>query len=229
MVFIFLTLLLLTFTLAPLSRSEIWWIRGWDFPRLQLFTAMVILIVIEFFVLDLTIVRNLTLIGLGVLGALYLRWWILPYTKFYKKEVKQTVKADAKRSIRIMVANVLITNKDSSKLLELVQEKKPDIMVTLESNQWWQEKLDTLEQEYHNTIKCPLENAYGMHVYSKFELLETEIRFLIEKDVPSMKAKVKLPSGELVQIYFLHPAPPAPLKMKHPKNAMPNCCSLPMR
>lgn len=210
MAFIILTLLLLTFTLAPLSRSEIWWIRGWDFPRMQLFVAMVTLVVIEFIIWDLSITRNLIIIGLGLLGALYLGWWILPYTRFYKKEVKEALKLDPTNKIKIMVANVLITNRNVEKLLALIDENDPDIMVTLETDIWWQKKLDVLEDEYPFTIKCPLENTYGMHVYSKYVLLDPKISFLIEDDVPSMSARVVLPSGEKVLIYFLHPAPPSP-------------------
>lgn len=210
MAFTVLTLMLLTFTLAPLSRSEIWWIRGWDFPRMQLFVAMVVLVIVEFIFWDLSITRNLIIVAMGVLGALYLGWWILPYTRFYKKEVKEALKRNPQNKIKIMVANVLITNRNAEKLLALIDENDPDIMVTLETDIWWQKKLDVLEEEYPFTIKCPLENTYGMHVYSKYMLLDPKISFLIEDDVPSMSARVVLPSGEKVLIYFLHPAPPSP-------------------
>lgn len=210
MAFTVLTLMLLTFTLAPLSRSEIWWIRGWDFPRMQLFVAMVVLVIVEFIFWDLSITRNLIIVAMGVLGALYLGWWILPYTRFYKKEVKEALKRNPQNKIKIMVANVLITNRNAEKLLALIDENDPDIMVTLETDIWWQKKLDVLEEEYPFTIKCPLENTYGMHVYSKYMLLDPKISFLIEDDVPSMSARVVLPLGEKVLIYFLHPAPPSP-------------------
>ncbi|HET6559556.1 MAG TPA: endonuclease/exonuclease/phosphatase family protein [Prolixibacteraceae bacterium] len=210
MAFIVITLVLLTFTLAPLSRSGIWWIRGWDFPRMQLFVAMVVLVIVEFIFWDLSITHNLIIVCLGVVGALYLGWWILPYTRFYKKEVKEALELDPQNKIRIMVANVLITNKNADKLLALIDENDPDIMVTLETDVWWQKKLDVLEEEYPFTIKCPLENTYGMHVYSKYMLLDSKISFLIEADVPSMSARAELPSGEKILIYFLHPAPPSP-------------------
>ena len=210
MLFLFLTMLLLLFTLAPLSRSEIWWIRGWDFPRMQLFIATVVLVAIEFIIWDLSDTRHLVIIGLGVFGALYLGWWILPYTQFYKKEVEQALEINPNNRIRIMVANVLITNTNTDKLLALVNENDPDIVVTLETNNWWEKKLEVLEDEYPYNIKFPLENTYGMHVFSRYVLLDTKISFLIEADVPSMSAKVELPSGEKVQVYFLHPAPPSP-------------------
>lgn len=210
MSYLVLTIFFLILTLAPLSRSEKWWIRGWDFPRLQLFIAMLVLVTIEFFYLDLSVTRNLLTIGLGLSGAVFLGWWILPYTILYKKEVKKALEINADNRIRIMVANVLMTNKRADKLLALINENDPDVMVTLETNIWWQKQLDVLEEKYPFTIKCPLENCYGMHVYSKYVLIEPEVHFLIEKDIPSMRAKVVLPSGKQVRIYFLHPAPPSP-------------------
>lgn len=210
MLFSFLTLLLLTFTLAPLSRSEVWWIRGWDFPRMQLFTATVVLVAIELIMWDLSDTRHLVIIALGVSGALYLGWWILPYTRFYKKEVKQALEINPKNRIRIMVANVLITNRNADKLLSMVDENDPDILVTLETDSWWEQQLSVLEPEYPHTIKCPLNNTYGMHVFSRYVLIDPKISFLIEADVPSMSARVELPSGEKVKVYFLHPSPPSP-------------------
>ena len=177
---------------------------------MQLFTATVVLVTIEFIIWDLSETRHLVIIGLGVFGALYLGWWILPYTRFYKKEVEQALEINVNNRIRIMVANVLITNKNTDKLLALVNENDPDIVVTLETDNWWEKKLEVLEDEYPYTIKCPLENTYGMHVFSRYVLRDTKISFLIEADVPSMSAKVELPSGEKVQVYFLHPAPPSP-------------------
>lgn len=210
MMYMVLTIFFLILTLAPLSRSEIWWIRGWDFPRLQLFIVMLILVIVECIYLDLSLTRNKIIVGLGLSGAVYLGWWILPYTVFYKKEVRKALEINADNCIKIMVANVLITNKRADKLLELIKENDPDVMGTLETNLWWQKQLDVLEEKYPFTIKCPLENSYGMHVYSRYMLLEPRISFLIEKDVPSMNAKVVLPSGKMVNIYFLHPAPPSP-------------------
>ena len=44
-----------------------------------------------------------------------------------------------------MTANVLASNRNSSALIKLVHENEPDILVSLESDKWWQSKLDTLE------------------------------------------------------------------------------------
>ncbi|MGO1691591.1 MAG: endonuclease/exonuclease/phosphatase family protein [Marinobacter sp.] len=60
------------------------------------------------------------------------------------------------------------------------------------------------------TIKCPLDNLYGMHVFSRLPLHEAKVRYLVEEKVPSMHAMIELRSGEKVRIHFVHPAPPSP-------------------
>jgi endonuclease/exonuclease/phosphatase (EEP) superfamily protein YafD len=60
------------------------------------------------------------------------------------------------------------------------------------------------------SIKCPLDNLYGMHVYSRLPLGEKEICFLVEKDIPSIHASIELRTGDKVRAHFLHPAPPSP-------------------
>ncbi|HBD10987.1 MAG TPA: endonuclease, partial [Porticoccaceae bacterium] len=105
---------------------------------------------------------------------------------------------------------VLMTNRRAGELIDLIIEYRPDIFVTLESDHWWQQQLDTLQTTYPYSVKCPLDNLYGMHVYSKLELLEPQVEFLIEKDVPSMTCKIPLRDQDTVRMHFLHPAPPSP-------------------
>ena len=105
---------------------------------------------------------------------------------------------------------MLGTNRHADSLLALVKAHQPDILVTLESNMWWQAQLAVLETEYRYTIQCPLENLYGMHVYSRLPLSDTHISYLVEEEVPSIHCLVTLEGGMQVRAHFLHPAPPSP-------------------
>lgn len=109
-----------------------------------------------------------------------------------------------------MTANVLTPNRNAEALIELVCKNAPDILVTMESDAWWEARLDTLEPDYPYTVKCPLDNLYGMHVYSKLPLTDKHIEYLVEPDKPSMHTLVSLPSGHKIRTHFLHPAPPSP-------------------
>ncbi len=205
-----LTLLLFLLTVLPLSRSEVWWVRGLDFPRLQLASLAAALFVLHLIYLVQPRPLGLALLLVTGLSLLYQLWWIVPYTRLHRREVNAATTTDPANAISILTANVLTTNRRADLLLELVREELPDILVTLESDQWWQDQLDTLQADYPHSIKCPLDNLYGMHVYSRLALHDTSTEFLVEDDVPSMHAEVELRSGKTVRVHFLHPAPPSP-------------------
>ena len=212
MLFIFALLngLLLLATFITLWRYEAWWVRGWDFPRLQVAVVAASVLLLQVVLLDFSASGSLVLVGLTVLCLVYQLWWIAAYTPFFPVEVKLAPGDDANNTISIMTANVLTTNKNAAGLLREVHQWRPDILVTLETNAWWQQQLDVLGADYPYTIKCPLENLYGMHVYSRLPLEDPAIQFLIEPTIPSMHALAILPSGQQVRVHFLHPAPPSP-------------------
>jgi endonuclease/exonuclease/phosphatase (EEP) superfamily protein YafD len=209
-IFATLVALILLTTLLPLSRYAGWWIRDMDFPRLQIAVAALAVLVAQLLFLDLSEFSSQALIVVTAACVLYQAWWIIPYTKVYPNEVKKSVHRGTADRIRVMTANVLTPNHNSDALIALIREHKPDIFVTLESDLWWQERLDVLEDEYRFSMKCPLENLYGMHVYSKLPLEDCATQFLVEPGVPSMHAAVVLPSQQRVRMHFLHPAPPSP-------------------
>lgn len=208
--FLITTVILLILTILPLSRYEAWWVRGLDFPRLQLFLALLFTLVLELLLLDLSSWQTWGLIVVVLVCLGYQAWWIVPYTRIFPLEVNAANNSDSKGRIKIITANVLMTNRNAQALIALIRECRPDILVTLESDIWWQTQLDVLEIDYPYTIKCPLDNLYGMHVYSRFPMMNTQIEYLVEPDKPSMHALVLLPSGHKVRIHFLHPAPPSP-------------------
>lgn len=204
------TVVLVALTLMPIWRKEAWWVRAVEFPRLQLLVIALILLLLDSVLLDLSQPPTWVLLVLTLLCFIYQACWIVPYTRLFPVEVRSASAEDRQRMIRIMTANVLTPNRNTEALIELVHENAPDILVTLESNAWWQEKLDTLEPLYPHTIKCPLDNLYGMHVYSKFPLTDSRIEYLVEPDKPSMHTLVRMPSGLKIRVHFLHPAPPSP-------------------
>ncbi|MFC5462967.1 endonuclease/exonuclease/phosphatase family protein [Massilia niabensis] len=205
-----LVALLVVATLLPLSKHTEWWVRDLDFPRLQIAVLALLVLIAEPFLLDLSDLTSDVLVALTAACLLYQAWWIFPYLRIYPNEVKSAVISEATERIRILTANVLTPNKNIDGLIALIREHRPDVFVTLETDARWQERLDTLEEEYQYSMKCPLDNLYGMHVYSRLPLEDSAIQFLVEDDIPSMHALVVLPSGRKVRMHFLHPAPPSP-------------------
>jgi endonuclease/exonuclease/phosphatase (EEP) superfamily protein YafD len=208
--FVTLVALIVIATLLPLLRCSGWWIRDFDFPRLQLAILSLAVLAGQFLFLDWQGPTFQALVFANVACLAYQAWWIIPYTKLFPHEVKVSVVSESHRQFRILTANVLMPNRNTDGLIALIRKHDPDIFVTLETNAWWQERLDVLESDYPYAIKCPLENLYGMHVYSRVPLEDGAIQFLVEDDIPSIHALAVLPSGQKVRMHFLHPTPPSP-------------------
>lgn len=209
------TVILVLFTFLPVWQHPHWLIRALDFPRFQIAVLASTLFVIQCLVFQWDDVLSLVSLALSGSCVLWQLWWILPYTRLWPQEVKTASSKDESLTLTFLTSNVLATNKNSDALIELVKHHRPDVLVTLESNHWWQSQLQPLEQDMPFTMKCPLENLYGMHVYSRLPLTDKSIAFLVEDDVPSMHANLTLESGDVMRVHFVHPAPPSPTENTH--------------
>lgn len=193
-----------------LLKYEYWWIRVFDYPKLQMIAFMLLALL------------------LFVLGAVYWPWWALlyvgfllitifyqsykvwPYTRLAKFQVLQATKKDRDNHLSMVHCNVLMTNRDSESCIREITRYKPDLILAVEANKWWQSALKPLEVDYPYLAHMPLDNTYGMLLYSKLKLDNTDFNFLIEDDVPSLNPIITLRSGVKVKGYFIHPKPPVP-------------------
>lgn len=205
-----LTALTVLATLLSRCKFTVWWVRVFDFPRLQFALALALLLIAQLWLLDWGDASTWVMLITTLACLTYQAWWILPYSPLVKPKVKTSQKCALEQRLALMTANVLTPNRNSEKLVQLVKQNKPDILVALETDQWWQTQLDALEDQYPYTLKCPLDNLYGMSVFSQLPLHDSQIEYLVEDDKPSMHACVELRNGRRVRIHFLHPAPPSP-------------------
>lgn len=196
-------------TLLPLVRSRLWWVRAGDFPRQQI-----------------VILGGLAAVGLLALWSRLQGWdtallvalaaamaWqlamILPYTRLWPRQGLAGRGHDA-RSVRLVVVNVLMTNRKIDGLADSLAESRPDIVLALETDRWWTERLGELLPEHTHRLLHPLDNTYGMALFSRLELTRAELRFLLDSEIPSIRARVRLRSGEEVGLIGVHPEPPSP-------------------
>lgn len=195
-------------TLLPLLPKDNWWIRGFDFPRLQIATIIAVTLTgYPFFGFDFA---SADIVFLSILfGCLiYQCYMILPYTFLIQKQVIDSDNPKDQSSLSIVCTNVLMTNRRSSKLINILRAADPDIILALETDEWWLDELKEFEETYPYVVKEPLDNLYGMALYSKLELIDPQIKFLVQDDVPSIHGQIKLPSGDIMNLYCLHPRPP---------------------
>ncbi|WP_411705768.1 endonuclease/exonuclease/phosphatase family protein [Edaphovirga cremea] len=207
--FVILTVIMTILTLLPFWRNQAWWVRVWDFPRLQMATLSLLFFLTEMALMPFGGPAAQIVIVLSMACAIYHALWILPYTRLYPKQVRAS-RLNNLPTLKIVTANVLMTNQQSDKLLALVEQHQPDILVTLETDLWWQAQLNVLENDYQHTLKCPQDNLYGMHVYSRLPMQDPLIQCVVAEGIPSMHFRVTLDSGDEVVLHCLHPMPPSP-------------------
>ncbi len=209
--FLLLVFIAVMATVLPLFGYKQWYFRIFDYPRLQtLFIAMAALAWFVWRYFERTTKGYLIISTLvAIIGVQAYK--AFPYTPLATKQVKWTEKdASDTTFISLFISNVLITNTAYEKLVRKINTYNPDLIITTETNKKWESELSALEKEYPYTVKVPLENTYGMHLYSKLPLAQTSVRFLISDDIPSIRTRVKLRSGKWIHLFLLHPRPPVP-------------------
>ena len=197
-------------TLLPLTDLDDWWVRVFDFPRLQ------ITFVLAFALLAYALTRDgsskweymfMALLS-GCLA--YQAYRMYPYTRLSRRQVQRSRHSDSNSAFSLLFSNVLMTNRDAGALLRLIERYDPDIVLTVECDTWWQEQLAGLERSHPFTVLQPQDNTYGMLLYSRLELRNAAVRFLVQDDVPSIHACLRLRSGQEVEVRCMHPRPPVP-------------------
>lgn len=197
-------------TIFPFIPVDHWSIRVFDFPHLQL--TLITMIALLTYFLRFEIRKPWDYVFVVILTACFLfqSLKIYPYTAFADYEVLEGV-GEAENSIKIYTANVLQDNHDYKALISDAQNFNADLMVFTETDRKWVEALDRgFANNYKYSLKVPLDNTYGMLLFSKFELHDEKVVYLVEDTIPSMQARIVLAFKDTIQLFAIHPAPPTP-------------------
>ena len=201
-------------TALPLVRANAWWIRWFDFPRLQITLIAAATLALFLALWERSSAWQGGFVALLAAAVAYQAYMMFPYTVLARRQVEPARTRDAAGRIALLFANVLMTNRNAAALLEMIREEQPDLVLAVEADAWWQRELDALAQSHPHVVRQPQDNTYGMLLYSRLELVEPQVKFLVQRDVPSIHASVRLRSGTLVELRCVHPRPPAPQEAK---------------
>ncbi len=198
-------------TLLPLIAIDYWWIRVFDFPHVQLTGLTLAAFIAYFMTFDLKNYKDYLFITIVGACFLFQAYKVFPYTPLASYEIADSTPTDERNDFNIYSANVFQDNKEYDPLLKEIKSYDPDIILLMETNQEWKNAVHgTLSPDYPYQLLQPLDNTYGLLFYSRLPLSESKIRFLVDKEIPSIETRVTLRNGEKIQLYAIHPTPPMP-------------------
>jgi len=205
-------ILIIVATILPLSRSHRWWVRICDFPRFQVAVIAMGLLVLLLLTRWPFGILDFILFTAVALSAMWQVSWVWRYVPGAPLEVESRCTAvGAPERIALLTTNVLQKSRDSGALLKIIGEADPDLVLAVETDEWWCSRLtEGLRARYRHRLLYPLSNGYGIAAFSRLELTDPSIRFLVDDAIPSLKTGIRLRSGAVIDLYGLHPQPPAP-------------------
>ncbi|HET7412606.1 MAG TPA: endonuclease/exonuclease/phosphatase family protein [Pararhizobium sp.] len=204
-----LTGILLAATLLSFLKVAHGFVRSFSFPRIQMLVLAIALVPF-----------TLLLVGGGWLWTLLLAQAVVivvqvvaiaRFTPLWKTQSKAYCGSpDDPNTVCIMSSNVKMSNRDYARAVELARKIDPDVAVFMETDQAWVDALMTLSEKWPNVVSHPLDNAYGMILFSRLPLDDAEVNYLVLDEVPSFQATVTLRDGQRFRFHSVHPEPPVP-------------------
>lgn len=118
--------------------------------------------------------------------------------------IKETASKD---DMKLLLSNVLTSNRNYGNFISLIQKENPDIIVVMEINKNWVNALDLLKKEYMYSSLAPRADNFGIGVYSKLPITMESIKYFGASGVPSIV--LSLDTGEAaLTLVATHPLPP---------------------
>jgi endonuclease/exonuclease/phosphatase (EEP) superfamily protein YafD len=140
-------------------------------------------------------------VALGVATIALNAWYVLPWYL----PIERSAANDS--DIRLLNANVLVTNGHFEKLRKLISDIDPDIILMQEVTPAWLQSLDGLKTQYPYRVADARDDPFGIARLSKFPLEAPAVRQSGPRGYPEIIATVVLGKKRL-HIIGAHPANP---------------------
>ncbi len=113
----------------------------------------------------------------------------------------------AARTVRVLLANVLLGNRAHGRVLDLVLEADADVLIFQEVNERWSSALAPITGRYPYIVGKPREDAFGTVVYSRLPIEEVDVMVLGKAGRATVCLRV-IVDGAPLTIVCTHPKPP---------------------
>ncbi len=212
-IYIFLSVIVVVLAicslLSILRNTESRFLKMLDFPRIQFFiTSLISLIALAIIIRKWRWYDALLIAG-ALCGVVINGVYLKNYTSLVPKEVPTVT--DIKSSdvqFSLLIANVKMSNRKAQPLIDLIEDRGPDLVLAMEVDQWWDNALNGIEEKYPYSQETINEVTYGMALYSKFPIKDIAVNYLHNENVPSFEGTIALSNDRLISFYGIHPVPP---------------------
>lgn len=205
---------LILVTVLPLLSTGKWYVRWWDFPRLQLVGLLLVFLMawVAYLFQPLGEKKWSEPTFWSVIMAAALIWQtshIVPFSPLWPKEVPNIVSAGGDNQIKIMVANIDYENPEpAAVVIQEIEEERADILLIVENNESWMERLQPLRQQYPHHYDHAADDGLGMALWSKLPITDRETKYLVSERRATLWARLELAPGHLLNFVGVHPTPP---------------------
>lgn len=209
-------------SLLNLSSSPHWFVRGWDFPRVQIVVTGWLLVlaygILRWFAGDSSVLPLWPFLAFAAFLTAWHGFRILPYTPLMSKQSVGTPleliasHRNDDSTIRIVMSNVEMENDRYDLWVQRMRSVDPDILLVVEIDEAWVNALEEFIEGYQYQVIEPQDNWYGMMTLSRLPILESKVRYLVQEDVPSIDASIRLDNDSTIRFVGVHPRPPEPVR-----------------
>lgn len=199
-----LAVIALAVSVCPFIPSGAWWIRVWDFPRVQLGAFCAACAVVTALTAPPWSAMLAVVLALFTLMALWQFSHAMPYTRVWRPAIRPS----SEHGVSLLVTNVQVDNPRRDAVALMIQDVDPDLLVLIETDEEWLRALDRIRPRYPHREEEPLPEGRGIALWSKLPLESSTVRRVLSQKRPSVHADALLPDGRRLRLVCVHPAPP---------------------
>lgn len=196
-------------TFLPQMDTNVWWIQFLAFPRVQILCTLVVVLALLIALPGRSRRLSLLAAAVTVAGMAGQAAVLVPYSPIVPAQALAAERCAPEERLRLAAVNVQMTNEHADRLFRILDRVSPDLILLQETDPWWDQRLAALSDAYPYSEEFVTHNFFGIHLLSRYPLVGPEVHFLTSSHLPSIFTRVRLPSGQLVGFYGIHPRPPA--------------------
>jgi endonuclease/exonuclease/phosphatase (EEP) superfamily protein YafD len=150
----------------------------------------------------------------SLFAALLSGWILLPWYSSHSQPRPATADDVA---LRLLSANLRVSNQRTKELLEVLSEAQPDIAVFLEVNDVWGRQLEKLRPQLPYSFRSERADAFGIALLSRFPFVEVKKLDDPDFQTPVLSAEMNI-NGQSVRVIAAHPLPPGSANLARRRN-----------